>query len=165
MVHRHLPQSQRMAGEAWRAPCPTPPSMSPLSSLGDQYLKNTQNHPTWRMRAVPHPGNLLFSPPRKHRAHSGKAMGCSQAAPHHRATIPPQESQTTTVLSLQPCPTETHIPPVKLLYFHPVSPPVQKVQNMKKIGFFVPPTPLSLKHAWLFTGRGEQLSGSSCTCC
>lgn len=81
MVHRHLPQSQRMAGQGWRAPCPTTPSMSPLSSLGDQYLKNTQNHPTWRMRAVPHPGNLLFSPPRKRRAHSRKATGVFPSSP------------------------------------------------------------------------------------
>lgn len=60
-------------------------------------------------------------------------------------TIPTQVFQVAKVL--QPSTTAALVPSGKLLYFHPVSPLVQKIQNMKKtpkIGFSVPPTPRSM---------------------
>lgn len=49
------------------------------------------------------------------------------------------------MLSLQTIPTAALVPPDKLLYFHPVSLLVQKIQKKinktKKIGFSLPPTP------------------------
>lgn len=139
-VHRHLPQSQRMAGQGWRAPCPTTPSMSPLSSLGDQYLKNTQNHPTWRMRAVPHTGNLLFSPPRKHRAHSGKATGVFPSSP------PPLSNYSPTGItnnSAQPPAlpnSNTHTSSQTPLFPSSFTTGTEGTK-CEKIGLFVPPTP------------------------
>lgn len=74
-----------------------------------------------------------------------------------------------TVLSLQSSSsTHTSSQTPLFLYFHPVTHHWYRRYKISKIGSFVPPLPPRTpipKVCWLFTGTGEWLSGSSCTCC
>lgn len=103
---------------------PTAPRMSLVLTRGPAL-----SHPTCTARSVP-ALRSCFSPPGRHRTHSGLATGGSGTT-HHLpdATGIPSSSSSS---HLQPSPTAALTPLAKRLYFHPASPLVQEIQNMKK---------------------------------